>query len=983
MILPTGPGDSPRSQADQPHAAQEARERARLSAGQLAAALGSISDGLAVLDRDWLVTYLNRPADDMLRAPSQAAEDVVGRVLWQAFPHLAGTLLETQLRLAQERRQNATFELFHASRQRWIEVRAFPFDGGVTCTLHDIHQRKQHERALRENSNRLQVALAAGKLGDWTWTAANDVVTCGPRAAEIFDLPPGEATTWSALQERIVASDRAGAQAAFLQAFTARSDFSVECRIVRDGGSAWLSVAGHGYYDDGGRLLGMTGMVQDISERKAAEDTLRHSEEQLRALADSIPQLAWIAHHDGRMVWYNRRWHDYTGVQPDELEGDGWSQVYAPDCIDAMVAHWQASLESGQPFEMEIPIRGADGQYRWFLTRANPVRDASGQMLRWFGTSTDVDQVKRAQEALRDETNILEMLNSTGNALARHRDLQPLLQEVTDAATRILGARFGAFFYRGSDRAPELCTLAGQPPSGQGDMAGNGAALLAGLDLGQDDGGGAMLRCDDLLRQPTCAPQLDPALGRHVRSLLAAPVVSRAGDVVGTLLFGHPEPGMFGERSERIIGGIAAQAGVAIDNARLNEAARRAAEERIALLDRERSARAEAERSSQMKDEFLATLSHELRTPLNAILGWSQMLRRGNRGEADLQKGLQTIERNARAQAQLIEDLLDMSRIMSGQVLLEMQGVPPATIVDAAIEAVRPAAQAKQIVIEREFAPCALIAADPGRLQQVVWNLLSNAIKFTPPEGRVRVTVRERDGQAEIGVSDTGIGIGAEFLGHVFDRFRQADASTTRRHGGLGLGLSIVKHLVEQHGGTVTAASAGEGQGAAFTVSLPLAGDLPLGERPQRPAGLAAPGARAGRRDNEPADLRGLRVLVVDDEPDGRDLIKRVLADRNAEVTTAATAGEALALLPRVRAQLLLSDIGMPDMDGFELLERVRALGPAAGGDLPAIALTAFAQSEDRLRALEAGFLDHISKPVEPAELIAAVALVAAQCRAA
>ncbi|WP_181259377.1 PAS domain-containing protein [Pseudoduganella armeniaca] len=456
---------------------QEARERAHLPSGPLAAALGSISDGLAILDDAWRVTYLNRPADDLLRAPAQAAAAVEGQALWQAFPHLAGTLLETQLRHARERRQAVSFELFHAARQRWLEVRAFPFESGITCMLHDIHQRKQHERALRENSNRLQVALAAGKLGDWTWTAANDVVTCGPRAADIFDLPPGESTTWSALQERIVPGDRADAQAAFLRAFTARTDFSVECRIVRSsgtGGSAWLSVAGHGFYDDAGRLVGMTGMVQDISERKAAEDTLRHSEEQLRALADSIPQLAWIAHHDGSIVWYNRRWHDYTGLPPGELEGDGWSQVYAPDCIEPMLAHWHASLESGEPFEMEVPIRGADGQYRWFLTRANPVRDASGQMLRWFGTSTDVDQVKRAQEALRDETNILEMLNSTGNALARHRDLQPLLHEVTDAATRIVAARFGAFFYRSGDSGLQLCTLSGQPPPGYGDLSGPG-----------------------------------------------------------------------------------------------------------------------------------------------------------------------------------------------------------------------------------------------------------------------------------------------------------------------------------------------------------------------------------------------------------------------------------------------------------------------------------------------------------------------------
>jgi PAS domain S-box-containing protein len=974
--------------ADPPRPTQAARDEPRLPPEQLGAVLAGIGDALAVVDGAWTILHMNRAASRLLHPGSP--ENVGGRDLWQAFPELAGTMLETQLRQAMERQHAVHFEFYFRARQRWIEVRVYPFGSdpaqGLTLTLLDIHQRKQHERALRENSNRLQVALAAGKLGDWTWTAATDQVALGVRAAQIFELPRGAAPTWTALQERIVAEDRAAAQAIFLEAFTTRTDVSVECRIARRHDTAWLSIVGQGNYDDGGRLLGMTGVVQDITERKAAEDTLRHSEEQLRALADSIPQLAWIAHHDGRMVWYNRRWHEYTGLPHEQLEGEGWQQVYAPDCIDALLAHWRTSTETGQPFEMEIPIRGADGQYRWFLTRANPVRDSAGQMLRWFGTSTDVDQVKRAQEALRDETNILEMLNSTGNALARHRDLQPLLQEVTDAATRIVGARFGAFYFSSNDRSLRLGALSGQPPAGYDDLSGPGAALLAGQQpVWRGDGpaapGAGIVRCDDLLAQPDCLPQVDRAHLPNVRSFLAAPVMSRTGDMVGTLLFGHPQAAMFGDRTERIVGGIAAQAGVAIDNARLNEAARNAAEERIALLDRERSARAEAERSSQMKDEFLATLSHELRTPLNAILGWSQVLRRGSRGEADLQKGLQTIERNARAQAQLIEDLLDMSRIMSGQVLLEMQGVLPVTVVDAAIDAVRPTAAAKNIVIERDFQPCSMIAADPGRLQQVVWNLLSNAIKFTQPDGHVRVAVGERAGYAEIVLSDTGIGIGAEFLDHVFDRFRQADASTTRRHGGLGLGLSIVKHLVEQHGGTVNAASGGEGQGAAFTVRLPLAGSLPLGERPR--AGPQATSTSAVARDGEMPDLRGLRVLVVDDEADGRELIKRVLFDCNAEVTSAATATQALELVPRLRPELLVSDIGMPDMDGFELLERIRALGPAEGGDVPAIALTAFAQSEDKLRALEAGFHDHISKPVEPSELIAAVALMAASRRRA
>ncbi len=981
MIFSPGPDAGSTSDDDTLRSTLEAKEALRQSNEQLRAVLGSITDGVALIEPDWRIGYLNRPAGEILLPPGREHEDVTGSTLWQAFPELAGTVLETQLRQAMARREDATFELYYQPRRRWLEVRACPAGTGLTCTLRDIGQRKEDQHSLREHSSRLQVALAAGKLGDWTWLAATGCIVLGQRAAEIFELPAGQDTTWAALRDRVVPEDRDAVQAAFLQAYTARGDFSIECRIARsDGSLAWLSVVGHGSYGDAGQLLGVNGMVQDISERKVAEDTLKHSEEQLRALADSIPQLAWIAHHDGRMAWYNRRWYEYTGVDPQVPHDDAWREVYAPDCREPMMEHWRASIASGHSFEMEFPIRGADGQYRWFLTRANPVRDSSGQMLRWFGTSTDVDQVKRAQEALRDETNILELLNSTGNALARHRTLEPLLQEVTDAATRITGARFGAFFYGSGERALKLSTLAGQPPAGF-DLAEAGPALLADRRQGRRRGAdpAAILRCDDLLRAPEESRGLAAQAGPWLRSVLVAPVTSRTGDVVGTLLFGHPEPAMFSERTERIIGGIAAQAGVAIDNARLNEAARQAAEERIALLDRERSARADAERSSQMKDEFLATLSHELRTPLTAILGWSQVLRRGNRGEADLHKGLQTIERNARAQAQLIEDLLDMSRIMSGQVMLDVQTVYPAAVLDAAIDAVRAAASAKNIHIERLYQDVAPVTADPARLQQVVWNLLSNAIKFTPQGGRVQVLLGTAAGQVEVAVRDTGIGIGAEFLDHVFDRFRQADASTTRRHGGLGLGLSIVKHLVEQHGGTVSAASAGEGRGAEFTVRLP-----------QAPAGRVTdtsppPRADVPPRDPEPVnrpetrDLGGLRVLVVDDETDTRDLIKRVLVDCNAEVAAAASAGEALALLPRVRPELVISDIGMPDMDGFELLAQIRAAGNAGGGAVPVIALTAFAQPEDRLRALQAGFHDHLSKPVEPAELIATVGLAAVQ----
>jgi PAS domain S-box-containing protein len=712
-------------------------------------------------------------------------------------------------------------------------------------------------------------------------------------------------------------------------------------------------------------------------ELLSARETLRQSQLELRALADSMPQLAWIAEQDGTMIWYNQRWYDYTGTSPEQMAASGWHDVYAPDCVAAMEAHWDQCRLSGEPLELEVPIRSAEGEFRWFLTRANPVRSSNGKVLRWFGTCTDVDQVKRAQEALRDETAVLELVNRTGTALASTRDLHPLLQELTDAATSISGARFGAFFYQSVDDhgvAMILHTLSSGAPDA---FASFGAPRASAL-LGPSMRGEGPVRSDDLLTDPrynnaaTGAEQGAAPGEPLVRSYLAVPVALSSGAVIGCLFFGHPEPEMFTERTERIIGGIAAQAAIAIDNARLYEASQQAAQERKVLLDSERQARAEAERTSQMKDEFLATLSHELRTPLTAILGWAQVLRRGSRDQADLHRGLQTIERNARAQAQLIEDLLDMSSIASGKVKLEMLSLSPAAIAAAAIETVRPAAEAKHIHLHTDFeAAAGMVAGDANRLQQIIWNLLTNAIKFTPHDGAVTVGVRREGDQIAIFVRDTGIGIAPDFIHHVFERFRQADATTTRKHGGLGLGLSIVKHLVEQHGGTVSAESAGEGLGACFTVRLPRRAG-----KNEQPIHVAGNGAVANAH-----DLSGLQVLVVDDEDDARELIKRILNDCNADVLTAATATEALTLLKHARPDLMVSDLGMPEVDGYGLLDRIRALGPAHGGNLPAIALTAFARSEDRVRALSSGFLAHISKPVEPSELISKVAAMGAAHR--
>jgi signal transduction histidine kinase/ActR/RegA family two-component response regulator len=402
--------------------------------------------------------------------------------------------------------------------------------------------------------------------------------------------------------------------------------------------------------------------------------------------------------------------------------------------------------------------------------------------------------------------------------------------------------------------------------------------------------------------------------------------------------------------------------------AKLSEALAVADGEKRELLDKERIARSQAERASQLKDEFLATLSHELRTPLNAILGWSQLILGGNMKKEDIHKGLETIERNARAQNKLIEDLLEMSSIISGKVRLDTQPLDAASLVDAAVESVTPTAHAKGIMVTKTIDPQAgLISGDSNRLQQIFWNLLSNSIKFTPKGGKVDVTAEQRGSFIEIQINDSGMGISPEFMPFVFDRFRQGDASLTRQYGGLGLGLAIVKQLVELHGGTVRAESAGAGKGSSFIVNLPLA----PGE-----GGLKNHAHELERNSLEGSvpSFEGLKILVIDDELDARELIKRILARCRANVITAASATEGLEVLKMERPDLIISDIGMPGKNGYQFILEVRSLSSEDGGRIPAIALTAFARPDDAARALNAGYQKHLSKPVDAFELVNVIA---------
>jgi signal transduction histidine kinase/ActR/RegA family two-component response regulator len=484
---------------------------------------------------------------------------------------------------------------------------------------------------------------------------------------------------------------------------------------------------------------------------------------------------------------------------------------------------------------------------------------------------------------------------------------------------------------------------------------------------------------DDLLRVKGKTSEL-------VHSFLGAPIFS-GSKVAGWLyLINKVNAEDFSEADERLAATLATQVAVAYENAMLYSDAQRhaselqleiterkqAEEERAQLLIREQAARAEAEQANRTKDEFLATLSHELRTPLSAILGWSHLVRSGKLDEPQMSRAFETIERNARSQSQLIDDLLDVSRIITGKLQIEARPVDLCGVIEAASDAVRPALEAKSIKFEAVMASedC-LVPGDPNRLQQIFWNLFSNAAKFTPEEGQVRVDVKRVDSAIRVSVSDTGVGITPDFLPYIFDRFRQADGSTTRIHGGLGLGLSIVKHLVQLHHGTVVVESQGKNQGSTFTVTLPLASAAPI------PAPEMMEEAELND-DSLPSGLsrilEGLRILVVDDEVDSRDLVSAILTRCGSEVNCCESAADAIKAIQDWKPDLLVSDIGMPNEDGYSLIRKMRKLKSKRARQTPAVALTAYVTHEDRERALAAGFQMHVPKPIEPIALIMSIA---------
>ncbi|HEU4411308.1 MAG TPA: ATP-binding protein [Polyangiaceae bacterium] len=671
-------------------------------------------------------------------------------------------------------------------------------------------------------------------------------------------------------------------------------------------------------------------------------------------LAEGVPQQVWAAGPGGELEYVNGELAAYFGRPADEIVALGVARDVHPDDAARHEALWREALAAGRPFESEVRLRRRDGAYRWFLCRARPLSDGRGGVARWAGTNTDVDEVKRAE-------GLLSFLAGAGAALASSLDVETTLAKLARLALPAY-ADACLVYMRGEAGGAELRAAAHVDPAREALL--REAFERFPLAADADHGYPKVLRTgrSELVTALDEGAVAASARGpEHLAVLRALAVKTYVvvplavhGRVVGALELARSSGRPYGPSDLLLAEELARRAATAVGHARL-----------FAVAERERR---RAEEASRAKDEFLAMLSHELRTPLNAILGWSRMLASGELDQSRAQRALETIERNAKAQAHLIDDLLDVARIIGGKLRLDVRPLYPVEAVEGAVEAVRPAAEAREVSLSTALDPQAgPVMGDPGRLQQVAWNLLSNAVKFTPKGGRVEVALRRAGAHLELAVEDSGRGIDPALLEHLFVPFWQADPSITRAHGGLGLGLSIVKHLVELHGGAVEAESEGEGRGARFVVRLPLAD-----RRAGRPA--PAPPAEGDQRAlGPPGELRGRRVLAVDDEPDGLELLVALLEGGGASVAAATSAAEALALVRGGRFDVLVSDIAMPDEDGYALLRKVRALPVEQGGGTPAVALTAFARAEDRRRAFLAGFQAHLPKPVEPAELFAAV----------
>ncbi|HYE14235.1 MAG TPA: PAS domain S-box protein [Pyrinomonadaceae bacterium] len=951
------------------HRTRDAEAGERASRESLATTLRSIGDAVIATDAAGRVTFMNDVAARLTGWPFEGAE---GRPVTEVFRIVNESTREpVESPVEKVLREGAVVGLANHTVLIARDGRETPIDdsgapildasgatAGVVLVFRDITERRRAEEetarlSAQVEAERRRLESLVASVPGVVWEAWGEPDASAQRinfvsgyVERMLGYTVGEWLSTPNFWLRIVHPDdreRAAqeAHAIFESGAGGASRFRW---VTKDGRAIHVEAQSVVILDERGRPAGMRGVTMDISGRVAAEAGLRESEERFRSLADAMPQIVWTARPDGHTDYFNRRWFEYTGQTPEQTRGWGWQPALHPDDAERSLRRWATAVETSKPYSIEYRFRRAsDGQYRWHLGRAVPALDSEGRVVKWFGTATDIHDQKAAEERLR-------FLAEAGEILASSLDYETTLEHLARIAVRAM-ADYCLIDVVEDDGLIRRVATAHADPEKEG--------LVRELrrfppDPARAEGVPKVLRTGKTeLVQPITPERLDALVrGQEHRELLErlglasfviVPLISR-GRTIGALTFAQTgEARPYAPADVTFAELIARRAALAMDNARLY---------------------GRSQEVNRSKDEFLAMLSHELRTPLTPVIGWTHMIRSGRLSEREVEQGLRVIDKNAQALSRLINDLLDMSSILSGKMKIDRAPVNLRAVVREAAETVRPQAEARSVGLEVSTGGLGPVnvSGDRTRLVQVFWNLLNNAVKFSRAGGLVRVSVAARDGQATVEVADDGQGIAPEFLPHVFERFRQADGSTTRAHGGLGIGLALVKSFVEAHGGRVSAASPGPGAGSRFSVSLPV---LPA------PSDGDGSGELAAEPSAEPCAESACRVLVVDDAHDTLELLRVVFESRGYEIEACADAEEAVRVAASSHFDIIVSDIGLPGIDGYELIRRLRTLAHLR--DTPAVALTGYAAPKDAEAAAAAGFDAHVPKPVDPSALAAEV----------
>lgn len=783
------------------------------------------------------------------------------------------------------------------------------------------------QREYTENRHRL--ALDAGSLGTWMVDPHTKKSEIDERGLSLFGFS-AEDFDGNAFG-RVYEEDAPKISELFQNSINKNEFFNAEFRVLTaDGKLRWNNCVGQPVLDENGKVAHIVGNCRDVTDIKENENLIRQSEIFRRAILDSLSAHIAVLDKSGEIIAVNNAWEKFAEANcvEEKIMTTGIGQNYLKVCENGdafdeetkqIIENLRAVLDGkSDGFSFEYPCHAPDEE-RWFLLQVTALK------------------------------------NENGGAVVSHIDISDRKRAETELK---INEEFARSIFENSPDCVKVLELDGTLHS----MNKNGLCIMDIDNFSSFEG----------------TQWIDFWENEENELAFQAVHSAREGKTYNFQGFCKTAKGVekWWDVSVAPIFGAEGKPVRLISTSRDISERREAEREREEILKSEQAARKEAEIANRLRDEFLATVSHELRAPLNSILGWGKLLIKGNLDNTTSDKAIQTIVRNAEAQNRLIEDLLDVSRIISGKLRLEIITVKPIIFVEAAMETVRPAAEAKNITLEvHQDAVISHISGDPNRLQQVIWNLLSNAIKFTPVGGKVTVEIERMNGHAEIRVKDTGAGISQEFLPHVFDRFRQADASSIRKFGGLGLGLAIVRHIVEMHGGTVSAISAGENLGSTFTVSLPVT-SAPKDEEENEENSRSV-------IDNGPKlSLDGLLILVVDDEEDTRQLLVQSLTFYGATVITAKSVEEGLSALQEKNPDVLVSDIGMPDEDGYTFIKKIRALENEHHKNIIAVALTAFTRAQDRMRALASGYQNHVGKPVELDELATVIASLTGRLKA-